>query len=181
VTTPHAARKLGRQGFTAPVPLRSWEVHTLRHGEEELRITALPGRHGPLPVAWLLPETMGSLLEWTAPGRDPLRLYITGDTLVQGGVAEVAERIGPIDCELIHLGGTRVLGILVTMDGDQGEQAVRLTRPRHVVPIHHDGYTVMRSPLTDFTGRFPDGRLAGSELVVAPRGEPLAIPGAVRR
>jgi hypothetical protein len=43
---------------------------------------------------------------------------------------------------LLHLGGTKVLGIMVTMDAQQGVE------PR--TAIHYNDYTVFKSPLDDF-------------------------------
>ena len=51
---------------------------------------------------------------------------------------------------LLHLGGTRVLGILVTMDAEQGVEALRIIDPRTAVPIHYNDYGVFKSPLEDF-------------------------------
>lgn len=60
---------------------------------------------------------MGSVLDFSRDGQRLLRLYITGDTLLHGGINAIAERFAGIDLCLIHLGGTRVAGILLTMDG----------------------------------------------------------------
>ncbi|MDF3050565.1 MAG: putative Zn-dependent hydrolase of beta-lactamase fold [Pseudonocardia sp.] len=52
-----------------------------------------------------------------------------------------------------HLGGTKVLGVLVTMDGRQGTDLIEMIRPGSVVPVHYDDYTVFRSPLRDVVAR----------------------------
>ena len=36
------------------------------------------------------------------------------------------------------------------MDGEQGADLLDLLRPRRALPIHHNDYTVFRSPLEDF-------------------------------
>ena len=51
------------------------------------------------------------------------------------------------------IGGIRVLLRTVTMDGRMGADFVERTRPRVVVPVHHDDYPVFRSPLGDFVER----------------------------
>ncbi len=51
---------------------------------------------------------------------------------------------------MIHLGGTRVLGILVTMDDEQGVEAIKIIQPETVIPIHFNDYDVFKSPLEDF-------------------------------
>jgi L-ascorbate metabolism protein UlaG (beta-lactamase superfamily) len=40
--------------------------------------------------------------------------------------------------------------VLVTMDAEQGVEALRLVDPRQVVPVHHEDFDVFTSPLEDF-------------------------------
>ena len=94
---------------------------------------------------------MGSLLEFQSPAATPLfRLYITGDTLVIDDLQEIPRRYPQIDLALLHLGGTRVLGILVTMDGKQGVQLLQMIAPQRASPIHYNDYDVFTSPLADW-------------------------------
>ena len=52
---------------------------------------------------------------------------------------------------LLHLGGTRILGVLkVTMDGKDGVRMMQVVRPKKTVPIHYNDYDVFKSPLEDF-------------------------------
>jgi L-ascorbate metabolism protein UlaG (beta-lactamase superfamily) len=150
VTTPHAARRLRRWGFDA-TGLRTWQDRVLDRGDEQLRITSAPGRHGPAGVHRLLPPVMGSVVDLHRGGRRVLRVHVTGDTLAVPELREVRERYPDVDVMVAHLGGTRVLGVLVTMDARQGADAVQLVRPGAVVPVHHDDYGVFTSPLADFT------------------------------
>jgi L-ascorbate metabolism protein UlaG (beta-lactamase superfamily) len=80
VTTPHAAEALRGKGFQKVHRLSSWESLLVSNGEADLRITAMPGRHGPPLVSKLLPPVMGSMLEFRRAGEPLLCLYITGDT-----------------------------------------------------------------------------------------------------
>ena len=41
-------------------------------------------------------------------------------------------------------------GILVTMDADQGVEALRLVNPDMAIPIHYNDYDVFKSPLEEF-------------------------------
>ncbi len=152
VTTPHAARYLEGKGFRPPVALKTWESVAVRKGEGRLRVTAMPGTHGPGFLGKVLPPVMGSMLEFGSAGDDGarLRLYITGDTLVHEQLRVIPERYPEIDLALMHLGGTRILGIYVTMDAKQGVEALRIANPRTALPIHYDDYEVMKSPLEDF-------------------------------
>jgi L-ascorbate metabolism protein UlaG (beta-lactamase superfamily) len=151
VTTPEAVHALGERGFRHTYPLAPWASMTVAKGDAHLRITAMPGRHGPPLADLVLPDVMGSLLEFASPAETPLfRLYITGDTLVIDDLQEIPRRYPEIDLALLHLGGTRVLGILVTMDGKQGVQLMQLVAPQHAIPIHYNDYDVFTSPLADF-------------------------------
>ena len=151
VTTGHAARKLRRQGFTNPVALESWDAVAFARGDERLSVTAVPGQHAPGPLRAVLPPVMGSMLELGGrSGGTAFRLYISGDTLLHDRLAEIPARYPAIDLALLHLGGTRVLGVMVTMDGRDGVRALELVKPREAVPIHFGDYTVFRSPLSDF-------------------------------
>lgn len=151
VTTEHAARALRGRGFEAAKGLRTWECALLHKADVTLRVTALPARHGPALVSRLLPPTMGSMLEWHRGDGPPVfRLWISGDTVMHPRLDEIPERYPDIPLALLHLGGTRVLGVLLTFDAEQGIRALRLVRPKRVIPIHYDDYTVFRSSLEDF-------------------------------
>ncbi|WP_182525793.1 MBL fold metallo-hydrolase [Nocardioides dongkuii] len=151
LTTPAAARKLRTWGFAEARDLRTWETVTLDRDGWQLTVTSAPGVHGPGPAKHLLPPVMGSVLELRRPGADaPFRLYLSGDTLYRPWLREVVERTGPLDAAVLHLGGTRALGLLVTMDAEQGADLAALLDPTVTVPVHHDDYTVFRSPLSDF-------------------------------
>ncbi|MFC6022860.1 MBL fold metallo-hydrolase [Plantactinospora solaniradicis] len=153
ITTPQARLRLHRWGFASAEALTSWESHEISRGDQLVRITAVPGRHGPGPLARVLPTVMGSILDFERNGQRLLRLYVTGDTLNHPALAEIPRRFPDIDAMLIHLGGTRLLGVLVTMDDRQGVELVRLVRPGLTLPIHYDDYPVFRSPLRDFLDR----------------------------
>jgi L-ascorbate metabolism protein UlaG (beta-lactamase superfamily) len=110
----------------------------------------MPGQHGPAVTDLLLPPVMGSMLDFYRNDQKLLRLYITGDTLIHDELREIPQRYPEIDLALFHLGGTRILGILLTMDAEQGVEAIRIINPREVIPIHYNDYEVFKSPLDDF-------------------------------
>ena len=151
VTTPQSAELLAGRGFANTWPVDRWQTQVVTKGRAELRITATPGHHGPPLVDAALPDVMGSLLEFSPTGGPPsFRLYITGDTLLIDDLEEIPRRYPEIDLALLHLGGTRVLGILVSMDAEQGVKCLQLVNPLRAVPIHFDDYDVFKSPLADF-------------------------------
>ncbi|MFB2922979.1 MBL fold metallo-hydrolase [Aerosakkonema funiforme] len=151
ITTHHAAAKLKQKGFTSPHGLNNWESFTVTKGDAKVSITAIPGRHGPGVLASVLPSVMGSMLEFQSKaGKTVFRLYITGDTLIYKDIYEIPKRYPDIDLALLHLGGTKVFGILLTMDAKQGVQAIQIIAPQLSIPIHYNDYTVFKSPLEDF-------------------------------
>src|SRR4029079_19294121 len=106
--------------------LPTWECREYTRDRQRLRVTAVPGRYGPGFADHLLPDVMGSVIELEVDGRCALRLYITGDTLFDAALAAIPRRMGEIDAMLIHLGGTKMLGMLLTMDGHQGVELTHL-------------------------------------------------------
>lgn len=150
VSTGHAVRALRRRGFTDTRALDTWEAQTVRKGSAFLRVTATPAKHAPQPLGALLPPVMGTVLEFGDGTDVALRLYITGDTLTHDRLEEIPRRYPNIDLALIHLGGTRILGVLATMDAEQGVEALKLIRPATAIPIHYNDYTVFTSSLDDF-------------------------------
>jgi L-ascorbate metabolism protein UlaG (beta-lactamase superfamily) len=175
VTTVHAERKLRRHGFRAAEGLRTWGRAEWPREQQWLRITAVPAQHGPRGVHRLLPPTMGSVIDLEENGQRRLRLYITGDTLFRPALAEIGERFPDIDAMLVHLGGTRIGGVLLTMNGTQGAMLADLIKPTRTLPIHYDDYGVFKSPLADFERAAADTGVA-TEVVAWARGDTVTIP-----
>jgi L-ascorbate metabolism protein UlaG (beta-lactamase superfamily) len=174
VTTPEAAACLADRGFTETADLDAWQVTEFVTGSDMLRITAVPGVHGPGPLARLLPQVMGSVLELLRDGLPAWRGYISGDTLYRPFLGEVLERCGPLDVLIPHLGGTRALGLTVTMDARQGADLVELLAPPVTVPIHFDDYDRFRSHLGDFVTEVARRELPG-ELRTVHRGDTISL------
>ena len=171
VTEPGSARKLRRQGFEHVVALETWESFSARSGAARLDITAAPARHAPTPVRWALPGVMGSVLDYSVDDERRARWYVTGDTLFFEGLREIANRYPDIELCIIHLGGTKIAGVLLTMDGAQGVRALRTIRPQRALPVHYDDYTVFRSPLEDFLEAVQREGLTGVEVLDVRRGD----------
>jgi L-ascorbate metabolism protein UlaG (beta-lactamase superfamily) len=150
ITNDQAANELQQRGFRYAKPIATWSSVAVEKGELRLRITSMPGRHGPPLSDLVMPEVMGSMLEFKRLGGTPFCIYITGDTLVFDDLNDIPSRHPDIDLALLHLGGTRVLGILVTMDAKQGVEVLKLVRPHLAIPIHYNDYDVFTSPLADF-------------------------------
>jgi L-ascorbate metabolism protein UlaG (beta-lactamase superfamily) len=174
VTTPQAAEALARRGFRGTADLTPWRTHELTRGADTLRITSVPGVHGPGPLAKVLPPVMGSVLELVRGGGVDWRGYISGDTLYRPFLAEVLERCGPLDVVIPHLGGTKALGVTVTMDARQGADLVALLSPRVTVPVHFDDYGRFSSTLGDFVAEVARRRAPG-ELRTVHRGDRVSL------
>lgn len=159
VSTRHATRYLEKIGFTKTRTLKTWQPLDVEKGEARLRVTAMPGTHGPGPLGAVLPPVMGSMLEFGNGSETFVRMYISGDTLVHDRLREIPRRFHDVDLALLHLGGTRVLGILVTMDARQGLEAMRIIDARTTVPIHYNDYSRMESSLEDFQRAVNDAGL----------------------
>ena len=181
VTTHQAVQELSERGFTNLHGMSTWEPLRLYKGNVygeavSVRLTAMPARHGPRLVDFALPDVMGTLIELEhSSGPEPYRIYVTGDTVMFDGLREIAARVPSIDLMLVHLGGTRVLGVTVTMDGKQGLELIELLRPALTVPVHFDDYDVFKSPLSDFQERVE--RQGLDHIVkVLERGRSLQLP-----
>lgn len=186
LTTPQAAEILEGKGFEATVRLDTWASHEAAGPAGRVRITALPGRHAPGPMEIALPDVMGSLVEvWsptgstagaagTGTGAPDRRLYISGDTIFYEGLREIPERAGQVDLCLVHLGGTRVMGVTVTMDAEQGVEFLQTIQPRAAAAIHYDDYEAFKSPIEEFVTAV-DAAGLGDRVRVLRRGEAIAI------
>lgn len=152
VTTKEAAAKLKDIGFKRTYGLSTWDRIDVDKGEARLRITAAPGRHGKAGMQALLPTVMGSVLDFGPNTAAPsYRMYISGDTLIYDDLKSIPQRFPGVDLALLHLGGTRILGVFkVTMDGKDGVKLMQIIQPKKAIPIHYDDYDVFKSPLSDF-------------------------------
>lgn len=169
VTTRESSEKLERLGFTRRYPLSRWETLDVVKGDDMARITAMPGRHGPPVGAVLLPTVMGTMLDFSSKQGRAYRTYISGDTLVHDDIAEIPQRYPNVDLALLHLGGTRILGVMkVTMDGKDGVRMMQIIAPKRTIPIHYNDYDVFKSPLEDFRREVDSAGLTGQVIYLPP-------------
>ncbi len=173
VTTAAGATRLGGKARG----LRPWQTTRLESTEgAAIEVMATPCRHGPPLSRLIVGDVIGFVLRWT--GQQHGALWITGDTMLYGGVREVANR-ARIGTVFLHLGGVRfpVTGpVRYTMTARQGIQLMGLIRPRTVMPVHYEGWS-----------HFPEGR-AGIERSLAKAPEsvrtsvwwlPIGVPTAI--
>jgi len=177
ITTPGASDELASRGFRTLHPLVTWASTDVLADTATCTVRAMPGRHAPSLVSVAMPDVMGSLLEFRDADNESvvgLRVYVSGDTIMYEGVRSIADRESVIDLAFLHLGGTRVMGVTVTMDGDQGVELLETLRPRLAVPIHFDDYEAFKSPLSDFRDRVREHAL-DAHVTYLERGQSLSL------
>jgi L-ascorbate metabolism protein UlaG (beta-lactamase superfamily) len=141
-------------------------------------VTATPCRHGPPLSGPIVGEVCGFTLRWN--GQDGL-LWISGDTVLYGGLRELARRLGgEVGVAVLHLGGVRfpVSGPLrYTMNGSEAVELCGLLRPRTIVPIHYEGWKHFREGRSAIEQAFRVAPTDLSERVCwLEIGEPATLP-----
>lgn len=137
LTTVSGAARLGgnAQG------LAPWASTRLdRPGRPTIDVTATPCRHGPPLSGPIVGDVIGFALRWT--GQQHGALWITGDTVLYGGVRQVADRL-PVGVVLLHLGGVRfpVTGpVRYSMTARKALELCRIARPHTAIPVHYEGW-----------------------------------------
>jgi L-ascorbate metabolism protein UlaG (beta-lactamase superfamily) len=176
ITTPSAVARLKAEGFNAAMGLKTWQGMDVIKGDgPRLRVISMPGKHGPGPMNLLLPKVMGSMIEVRDGDKVRFRMYVSGDTLLHDDLPKIPQMFDGIDLVLIHLGGTRAFGILVTMDAEQGVKFLRIIHPDEAIPIHYDDYSVFKSPLEDFVKAANAANLP-TKITYLNRGEKYDFP-----
>jgi L-ascorbate metabolism protein UlaG (beta-lactamase superfamily) len=139
-------------------------------------VTSVPGIHaGNAVLRALLPPVMGSVIELADGRQVRKRVYITGDTLLFSGLAEIAARFPAVDTAVVHTGGTTLPGgFIVTMTGADAAECLRVIRPRAAIPVHYDDYGLFKSGLDDVRRAVAAAGLA-VELRYVSRGETVPL------
>jgi L-ascorbate metabolism protein UlaG (beta-lactamase superfamily) len=151
ITTPAGSRRLGANS----IGVAPWASTSLSAPDgTELRITATPCRHGPPLSRPLVGEVVGFLLEWE--GQRDGALWITGDTVWFGGVAEVAKRFD-VGTAIVNLGGVRfpISGpARYTMNAAEAIRVVREFGLTTLVPLHFEGWKHFRQGRAEVESEF---------------------------
>ena len=143
LTPPTAAGRLG-----APArPLAAWETWTSDDGR--LTVTAVPARHGPADGelgedGFVNSEVTGFVLD--APGVP--RTYVSGDNASVEIVREIRERLGPVECAVLHAGAASVPakfgGRPLSLTAERAAAAAEVLGSQHIVVVHQDGWSHFR-------------------------------------
>lgn len=152
----------GRLGGTA-VGLAPWASRVVRSADGTEAVTVTPARHGPPGSEPVQGEVVGFCLEWA--GADGAT-YVSGDTVWFDGVAEVTRRFRVVTAVLFL--GAAVIPAKgrepLTMTAADAVLAARAFTPKHVVPVHYDGWAHLSQGKEDVTRAFEAAGLGG-ELV----------------
>lgn len=111
---PAVARWLRGHGFTRLYELDTWDALEVDKGAARLRLTVMPGVSG-APDASDAAQSLTMLLDFGAGGPGAYRIVI-GGAMTSGEVAQIPQRFPGADLALLHLNGSRLLG-LVTPEG----------------------------------------------------------------
>ncbi|GAA4719223.1 MBL fold metallo-hydrolase [Phytohabitans rumicis] len=151
ITTTSGAARLGGNA----VGLAPWSSTTLeRPGMPAIEVTATPCRHGPPLSHPITGDVIGFALTWD--GQRHGALWVSGDTVLYGGVRQVAHRVN-VGLALVHLGGVRfpVTGPLrYTMTARKAVDLCRAVRPHTAVPVHYEGWKHFQQPLSQAQREF---------------------------
>lgn len=169
LSTPEAAGRL--DGVTGLAP---WQQLTVpRPDGDDLHVVAVPARHGPEGCEAYTGTVTGFVLH--GPGLPVV--YVSGDNADVALVRQVADRLGPVDVAVLHLGAARtaVADADLTLGAQQAVAAARLLEPALIVPVHSEGWAHFSQGLDDVTTAFETAGLAGRLRVPTP-GTPVMLP-----
>ncbi|MGY4646081.1 MBL fold metallo-hydrolase [Cellulomonas sp. URHB0016] len=165
LSTPDAAGRI--PGVRGLVP---WESVVL---DGEVRVTAVPARHGPEGAQALSGEVTGFVLE--AAGERTV--YVSGDNASLDVLDQVARRFDRIELAVLFVGGANVgrFGAEpLTLDAPRAAAAAALLPSATIVPVHHTDWAHFVEPLSAVQDRFA-ALGATHRLRVLGRGEPTDV------
>ena len=140
VTTKAGAKRLGNN----TIGLQPWESREFSSPQLNLKVTAVPARHGSLGSYLLVGETTGFILEWD--DQKDGALYISGDTIWFNGISEIGKRF-KVGTAILHLGQASfgITGpVRFTMNAREAGRFLTTLHPTQVIPIHYEGWSHFR-------------------------------------
>ena len=150
LTTVAGAIRLGNNS----IGLKAWQSTTIQSDELEIKITAVPARHGSLWSYMIVGETTGFILEWK--GQKHGALYISGDTVWFNGIHELAHRF-KIGTAILHIGKASfpTTGpIRFTLNANEAVRIAKILNPHMVIPIHYEGWNHFRESKAEAEKQF---------------------------
>jgi L-ascorbate metabolism protein UlaG (beta-lactamase superfamily) len=163
LTTTKAAGRLGRSATALP----PWYHLTLERPDGGcVKVTGVPAQHGPDGSERITGPVMGFLLT----GPDMPTIYVSGDNASLEVVAQVAERLAPIDIAVVFAGAARIplLDGYLTLTSEQAAEATALLGARSVIPVHAEGWEHLTQGPDTIRDAFTRHGLADRLTVLAP-------------
>lgn len=163
---PRARARLGGPA----VGVAPWETITL---SGRVTARALPAQHGPDDGARdedgnVNCEVTGFVLS----GDGVPTVYVSGDNASIGVVAEIVDRVGPVDVAVLFVGAARVppkeRGRPLTFTAERAAAAAALLGADRVVPVHCEGWAHFSEDTARVEEAFDDAGLAGLLHLAAP-------------
>lgn len=141
LTTPSGARRLGG-GATG---LRPWQRATLSTpGGRAIEVTATPARHGPPLSRPFVGEVVGFHLR--VAGQERGGLYLSGDTVWFGGIAQIGRRL-EMGLAVLHLGAAGFSNLGPVRFSAGGADAIKMARALPaptLLAVHAEGWSHFR-------------------------------------
>jgi L-ascorbate metabolism protein UlaG (beta-lactamase superfamily) len=142
LTTVAGAKRLGGHA----IGLKSWQSTSIKSDSFDIKVTAVPARHGSLGSHLIVGETTGFVMEW--PGQKYGALYISGDSVWFNGITEITKHFR-IGTAIVHIGkaGFPITGpVWFTFSAREAIKVVEALKPHTVIPIHYEGWKHFREP-----------------------------------
>ncbi|ANW22667.1 Zn-dependent hydrolase (plasmid) [Streptomyces clavuligerus] len=172
LSTPGARKTLGDH----VTGMKAWEAQELKTAGGTIKITAVPGLHGPDGVDR---GADGEVTGFVLSGEGVPTTYVSGDNASVKVAKEVGERvtkeIGPIDTAILFAGAARTPAILdnapLTLTSKNAAQVAKDLNPRKVVPVHTDSWNIYSEDTKSLVKAFQEQGIDDKLIDLAPAGE----------
>ncbi len=158
------------------IGLDNWDCHLIETKlVKDLKVTAVPARHGPAMSLPLVGKVVGFVLEWK--DQKDGALYISGDTVWFSGIQKIAERF-KIDVAILHIGCAKfkyLTGPLhFTFDAAEAVKATNCLGARKMIPIHYEGWTHFSEPIESLKKKINSAGLC-EKVIFLEKGNPTTL------
>jgi len=152
-TTLEGAARLDRNA----IGLSDWETTELESSDGlRISITAVPAQHGPDGTQDVTGPVTGFILTWS--GQVNGSLYLSGDTILFQGTAEIAHRF-QVGTAILHLGRVQLPPMgdsHFSLDAAAAAQFAKDLGARTIIPVHYEGWAHFTQPRQEAERVFAD-------------------------
>ena len=141
----------------------------------ELRVTALPARHGPVGCEPLTGPVTGFALDCEGLPRT----YVSGDNAAVELVEQIVDRMGTFDVVILHAGAARTPlldSAALTLTTADAVSVARVLGTAAIVPVHTEGWSHFSEDAGALAAAFAEAGMA-YRLHVPTAGVPLRFSG----